>query len=262
MTPIVRSHSVKILIAVSVISATIGFSALSADAAVKPKAGASCTKLNATTAVSGSSTRLMCTKVKSKKVWVVAKPAAGGTTIPTAATDPVGTWTVGTGSSAGYRVEENFSVGGTKTAVGRTDKVTGTLTLAKGGSGFTAKVAITVDMASVSSPESRRDNQLKTRGIQTSTFPTATFVADAIVIPAGATSGKVDVVAKGKLTLHGVTKDIDVPVSAQLNAGQLQILGKASISNADYGIEAPNIPGFVTVEDKGDIEFLLILTKG
>ena len=53
-----------------------------------------------------------------------------------------------------------------------------------------------------------------------------------------------------------------MPVSAQLNAGQLQILGKASISNADYGIEAPNIPGVVTVEDNGAFGFLLILTKG
>lgn len=262
MTPIVRSRSVKILIAVGVISATVGFSTLGAGAAVKPKAGGSCTTLKATAPVSGSSARLICTRVKTKKVWVAAKAAADGTTVPSAAVDPVGTWTVGTGSSAEYRVDENFTVGGTKTAVGSTTNVTGTITLAKGGSGFTAKVTMTVDMASLSSPESRRDNQLKTRGIQTNTFPTATFVADAIVIPAGAATGKVDVVARGKLTLHGVTKDIDVPVSAQLNAGQLQILGKAPISNADYGIEAPNIPGFVTVEDQGNFGFLLILTKG
>lgn len=261
MTPIVRSRSVKILIAVGVISATVGFSTLGADAAVKPKAGASCPTLKATSPARGSSARLVCTRVKTKKIWVAVK-AAADTTIPAAAADPVGTWTVGTGSSAGYRVEEDFSVGGTKTAVGRTSNVTGTLTLTKAGSGFSAKVAMTVDMASLTSPESRRDGQLKTRGIQTNTFPTATFTADVIAVPAGATSGKVDVVAKGKLTLHGVTKDIEVPVSAQMNGGQLQILGKAPISNADYGIEAPNIPGFVTVQDKGDFEFLLILTKG
>ena len=261
MTGIVRFRSVKILTAVGVIGATVGFSSLGAGAAVKPKAGASCTTLNATNRASGSSLRLLCTKVKSKKVWVVVKGAAD-TTVLAAAVDPVGTWTVGTGSSAEYRVDENFTVGGKKTAVGSTKSVTGTITLAKGGSGFTAKVTMTVDMASLSSDEARRDNQLKTRGIQTSTFPTATFVADAIVIPAGATTGKVDVVAKGKLTLHVVTKEIDVPVSAQLNGGQLQILGKASISNADYGIEAPNIPGVVTVEDNGAFGFLLILTKG
>src|SRR5690242_17742103 len=58
-----------------------------------------------------------------------------------------GTWKVGSGSTAGYRVGEQL-FGQSNTAVGRTDQVTGSMTIA--GTTVT-KATVTVDMASVKS---------------------------------------------------------------------------------------------------------------
>lgn len=226
-----------------------------------------------TTAAAATETTAAATETTSAATETTA--AAATETTAAAATDttataaagagatasPVGTWNIGTGSSAGYRVNEEFTVGGKKTAVGRTSGVTGTVVVTEAAGGFSAVADVTVDMSSLASDSSRRDGQIKQRGIQTDTFPTATFVSEPIAIAASAVDGRVDVTAKGKLTLHGVTKDIELPIAAQISNGQLQILGKAPIVMADYDIEPPTISGIVTVEDKGEFEFLLITTK-
>lgn len=80
-------------------------------------------------------------------------------------------WTAGSGSEAGYRVDE-ILFGQNATAVGRTSGVEGEMTI----SGTTVEAAtVTVDMASVSSDESRRDNQFRGRIMAVGTYPTATF---------------------------------------------------------------------------------------
>src|SRR5271170_116841 len=64
-----------------------------------------------------------------------------------------GSWNVGTGSVAGYRVQEVL-VGQNATAVGRTSKIWGSMTIA--GTTVT-KATFTVDMASVVSDQSERN---------------------------------------------------------------------------------------------------------
>ena len=82
-----------------------------------------------------------------------------------------GTWKIGTGSTAGYRVKENL-FGQSNTAVGRTNGVTGSMTIA--GTTVT-KASFTVDMTSVTSDRSIRDDQFQGRIMDTADYPTATF---------------------------------------------------------------------------------------
>jgi polyisoprenoid-binding protein YceI len=70
-----------------------------------------------------------------------------------------------------------------------------------------------------------------------------------------------DVTLHGDLTLHGVTKSVDIPAKAQLNGSQIQVLGSLAFPFSDFSINAPNIGGFVAVEDHGTLEFLVNLTK-
>ena len=75
------------------------------------------------------------------------------TTAPAAIAPLAGTWTVGTGSTAGYRVDEVL-FGQSTTAVGRTKAVTGSMTIA----GTTVTTAtFTVDMTTITSDKSQRD---------------------------------------------------------------------------------------------------------
>src|SRR5207302_3645878 len=107
--------------------------------------------------------------------------SAGPTASPSAGGGLDGTWTVdatsgslaeGTSSFAGYRVKEELAGTGANTAVGRTQNVSGSMTV--DGAAITA-MRVTVDMTMLQSDDSRRDERLRTDGLQTDEFPTATF---------------------------------------------------------------------------------------
>lgn len=176
-----------------------------------------------------------------------------------------GTFTVSPGSDVfvGYRVQELFG-GETikKTAVGRTAGVTGAVTIANG---QVTVVDITADMTRLTSDSSTRDNALRNRGLQTEQFPTATFRLTApIALPGGLAPGRpVDVVAVGDLTLHGVTRSVQVPLQASWDGADTVSVASPeglTITMADYDIEPPSNP-LVTVDGEGELELQLVLVR-
>jgi polyisoprenoid-binding protein YceI len=188
-----------------------------------------------------------------------------GTAAPTAAASAPstksvnGTWTVSSGSQAGYRVNETLA-GQSTTAVGRTAAVTGSLTIAH--KAVTA-ATFTVQMGSVTSDRSQRDEQFRGRIMDTAQFPTGKFVLTAPIRlgslpPVGKT---VTVNATGNLTLHGTTRPVGFSMAAKRSASQIAVTGDIPISYGDYGIPNPSLGGFVSVGNSGTIEFLLVTTK-
>jgi polyisoprenoid-binding protein YceI len=191
-----------------------------------------------------------------------AAPASGGTVDAAALS---GAWTVASDSVVGYRVRERLAnLSADSDAVGRTSAVSGSATI----SGDAASLAVSeasfsVDMTTLQSDRQMRDNRLRNDGIQTDQFPMSTFeLTEAVSLPANAASGVVDVTLHGDLTLHGVTRTVDIPAKAQLNGGVIQVQGSLDFPFSDFGINAPNIAGFVAVEDHGTLEFLINLAKG
>ena len=92
-------------------------------------------------------------------------------------------------SVAGYRVREQLAnLPAESDAVGRTDQVTGSITLESSGSTTTLTAgALTVDTTSITSDKSQRDNRMRDEGLQTDQFPTATFtLTKPVEIPAAA----------------------------------------------------------------------------
>ena len=174
-----------------------------------------------------------------------------------------GTWKVGSGSTAGYRVGETL-FGQSNTAVGRTDQVTGAMTIA--GTKVT-KTTVTVDMASVHSVGNRldgafgdrRDGQFNGRIMNTDQFPTATF---ALTRPINLTPLPKDGVVKhysatGKLTLHGTTKDVTIPLTARRTADVIAVQGITTVNFDDYGIgDAAGGPAS-SVNRSGQLEFVV-----
>ena len=177
--------------------------------------------------------------------------AAEGTEAP-AATD--GTWTVGEGSFAGYRVDEVLS-GNDITVTGRTEDVTGTLTVAEGS---LTEATVEVDMASIATDEARRDDYFRGTALQVETYPTATFeLTEPVELEEGATSAQL----VGELTIRDVTQAVTVDAQIAASGDAVQVVGSVPVTFADYGVEAPNL-GFVSVEDTGAVEFDLRLTAG
>jgi polyisoprenoid-binding protein YceI len=193
-------------------------------------------------------------------------PAASTSTSAASAGDVAGTWRVAANSVAGYRVREQLAnLPAESDAVGRTDKVTGSITVETSGTATTlTDASLSVDMTNLASDKTMRDNRLRREGLETDAFPTATFTLTAPVeVPAAALTGTPsDVTLTGDLTVHGVTKSVEIPAQAQLVDGTIQVAGSLTFPLSDYAIVAPNIGGLiVSIEDNGTLEFLVNFTK-
>jgi polyisoprenoid-binding protein YceI len=201
---------------------------------------------------------------------------AAGTTLPlstvvTASSTPVatttaaatgdtpnGTWTLTPDSTLGYRIQEVLS-GLDAEAAGRTNDATGTLTI----DGATATAAeFTVNMASMTSDSSRRDDQFRTRIMTVDQFPTSTFVLTSPIdfgsVPAEGTT--ITATATGDLTLRGVTNSVTFDVQAKLENGRIGVLGSIPILFSDYQIPDPSNQ-IATVKDNGLLEFVLVFAR-
>lgn len=187
----------------------------------------------------------------------------------TGASANAGTWQIATGSVVGYRVKEQF-VGQTSSheAVARTSEVTGQVTIAQTGSSYQMTSAkITVQLSGLASVDSvagynvtNRDRIVQ-RSLDVSSFPTAVFEAQSVALPAGAETGQtVTVSAPGKLTIHGVTKDVTATLQLRVTGGTAQIAGSIATNMTDYGISPPSV-GFTTVQPAVTLEFQLSLTQ-
>jgi polyisoprenoid-binding protein YceI len=176
-----------------------------------------------------------------------------------------GSWTVGPGSVAGYRVHEKLAVlPAPSDAVGRTSDITGQATVGNSGSTHTVSAAsFTVQVSTLTSDRPMRDKRVHTLGLQTDTYPTATFhLAQPVTLPADAASGRVvKVTATGPLTLHGVTRTVSIPLSVQLSGSSVDVAGSISFPWSEFGMTAPNYGNFVTVADTATMELALHLTK-
>ena len=148
-----------------------------------------------------------------------------------------------------------------KTAVGRTPAVTGTVDV----SGSTIDAAtFSADVTQLRSDQDHRDERMRTDGLQTDMFPVASFVlTEPIELPDDLSIGTpFTITAAGDLTLHGVTRPVEIQLDAQIQANDTAlIVGTLPVRFADFEIAKPDVAGIVTTEDHGTIEVSLRLTR-
>ena len=145
-------------------------------------------------------------------------------------------------------------------AVGRTSSVAGHLTIAR--STVTAGT-FTVRMATIRSDQSQRDAQFDGRIMDVATYPTGTFtLTRSISLAPVPATGKVRAYqATGNLTLHGHRRPVTFTLSAERTATRIQVSGSIPVTFADWGIPNPSFAGFVTTQNHGVLEFLLVFRR-
>ena len=182
----------------------------------------------------------------------------------TTAAGPDGTWTVKPGSTdnfVGYRVTEKLVANVARTtATGRTDNVTGTMTI--DGTTISA-VTLTADLRDLTSDQSFRDGRIKTQGLESDKFPEAKFVLTSpITLGAVPTAGEtIKTEATGDFTLHGFTRSVTISLEGRWDGKQVQVVGNLPIVFSDYGITAPTSTFVASVDDHGDMELQLFFSK-
>ena len=189
---------------------------------------------------------------------------ASGTSSPSASAAAAsgsmgGTWTVGSGSIVGYRVNENL-LGQNATAVGRTSSVSGHMVI----NGTTVTAAtFSVPMDTIHSDKSQRDAQFDGRIMDVAQYPTGTFTLTSPInlAPLPAQDAIRDYTAHGTLTLHGTSRLVTFTLTAERKGAQIDTVGHIRVLFADWNIQNPSFAGFVTTQDYGQLEFLLVFDK-
>ena len=184
--------------------------------------------------------------------------ACGGTALPAPATAPAttpaptasaapvsagGIWTVGSTSKASARVREQLvNIPAPSDAVLVATGAKGTFALKPDGS-FSDDSKISFDLTTLTSDQTGRDGFVKRTTLETAKFPTADLVpvkTTGLTVPLPA-SGDFTFKLAGKLTIHGVTKDVTFDVVAKRAGGDLTATAtlNPTLKFADFGMSPP-----------------------
>jgi polyisoprenoid-binding protein YceI len=148
-------------------------------------------------------------------------------------------------------------------AVGTTETVSGSLVLAPNGTFDPALSKLTVDLTTLKSDQSMRDNYLRGRTLETEKFPTAEFIPRrvqglALPIPA---SGKASFQLIGDMTVHGVTSELTWAVTATLAPDRVTGQANTNFPFSTFGLPIPTLARLLSVDDKIQLELDFTLSR-
>jgi polyisoprenoid-binding protein YceI len=197
--------------------------------------------------------------------WAFVKfgPTAAPLTLPagpaSAPSGPLdGSWVVGGGSVAGFRVQET-ALGLSNDAVGRTTAVTGSVVVS---GGRVTSATLRVDLAAIT--VSGKPQRQFAASLRTGRYPEATFILDGpVALPAGFAAGHaITLTVTGQLEMNGVTRQATASISARRDGRILQVAGSIPVTFSAWQINGPGGLGFLgSLADHGTAEFLLILRQ-
>jgi polyisoprenoid-binding protein YceI len=163
-----------------------------------------------------------------------------------------GTWTLANGSSAGYRVPEQF-LWQHGTLVARTTAVTGKFAIAHA---EVSSATLRVDLSTVTAGGKTPSGLAGI--LDTASHPVAVFTLTKpiVISSAPAMNQTFTASATGLLAMHGTTHLVTFAVAARYDGSQLEAAGSIPIAFSDWNIKAP-----FAVQDQGSVEFLLLMHR-
>ncbi|HXH22472.1 MAG TPA: YceI family protein [Dehalococcoidia bacterium] len=167
--------------------------------------------------------------------------ATGGTVAPPGVfrfvVDPAG-------SKVTYVVREKLATLPVESnAVGTTTSISGEIWLTREGLYKDQKSSFQVDLRTLTSDESRRDNFIRQNTLQANRFPFAEFVIESISgWPANYVDGtEVSLQLSGSMTIKGVTKPLTWQVKARRQGDTITAIADTEFKMTDFGITPPNV---------------------
>lgn len=122
----------------------------------------------------------------------------------------------------------------------------------------TVKVKASVAIASIDTQNAKRDKHLKSpEFFDMEKYPTMTFASTSVQ------SKKSQLIIKGNLTMHGVTKPVTIPfkVARGKNGAGMDTTsykGKLTVDRNDFGIGTDSIAAKISLEDEVEIKLLIV----
>ncbi|MDP3292845.1 MAG: YceI family protein [Sulfuricurvum sp.] len=118
----------------------------------------------------------------------------------------------------------------------------------------TLKGTIEISMSDLISDNKKRDTNMQ-ETLESSTFPKAVFEIKEVVVKGGD-----NVILKGAMNLHGVTKPMSFEGTVSEEASKVRIKVKSSMKMTDFGITPPKMV-FLVVRDQVDLNVDVVLKR-
>jgi len=158
-------------------------------------------------------------------------------------------------SEARYRAQEELANQGANEAVGTTNAFIGQILFDEEGWPLACS-RFDVDLRTLTSDESRRDNFLYTNTLETQTYPLATFILTSVegldeALPDGE---ETEVRLIGNLTVHGETKLIAWDATIKMDGDTLTGTASTTFNMADFNITSPEVGPVMSIDETIKLE--------
>jgi len=116
---------------------------------------------------------------------------------------------------------------------------------------------VTIDMASVNSHDSERDDAIKSEDLfAVKQFPAAHYVADKFTA-----KGSNKFTGAGKLTLRNVTREVPIEFTFEQKSGSAWLKGAAQLKRLDFGVGQGDWKDTENVGNEVKVSFVLLLKQ-
>ena len=162
------------------------------------------------------------------------------------------------GNEARYRVREQLAgFDLPKDAIGSTKDIKGRIVIGPDGKVVKDGSKVTIELSSLKSDQTRRDNFLRRSTLETSKYPQAELVLVALeglllqIAPGSSQTFSV----RGDLTVHGATHPTIWQVTARSEANGIVGTATTAFTFKDFGLEQPKVPVVLSVADTIRLEY-------
>jgi polyisoprenoid-binding protein YceI len=158
-------------------------------------------------------------------------------------------------SEARYVAEEELANKGANTAIGKTNAFIGNIYFDDQEMPLACS-RFDVDLRTLVSDESRRDNFLYSNTLETQTYPLATFIltnVEGLDKPL-ADGEETTVQLVGNLTVHGQTKLVVWDAKVKMNGDTLTGSASTSFNMADFNITPPKVGPVMSIDENIKLE--------
>lgn len=194
----------------------------------------------------------------------VASGAAGTGSATPAPTGGAAYAIVGDQSQAKVTVNEKLAfLPSNSDAVLTTNSMQGQIVLGADGKPSDAS-KIQVDLRTLKSDSTQRDNYIRSTTLQSDQFPLAEFVITGVDGWNGPLQSGQQSSFKllGNMTIHGVTKPVTFDTTATMHGGTLTGTATTAFTFEDFGMTPSNKANIVTVNDLINLRMTIAATKG
>lgn len=145
-------------------------------------------------------------------------------------------------------------------AVGVTPQVEGVINVDQAAPQKSTIGTITADISQFKSDSSRRDNAIRQRFLESSIYPTVTFVPTLIEgMPEAYQEGQeIPIKISGDLTIRDVTRPVTFDAVVKTTSNQLTGQATTTILMSDYGFGPISIAGILNTEDQAKVTLNLV----